>query len=79
MLDLLASIAAPANSSIAAIAGLTVLVLLGIAAALLGRRRRSKPTLRSKGPGGLELEHGTALRENMERMRKDAPFRRRDE
>lgn len=71
MLDQLESIAADIEPLVAGLAALITLLCLTIV--LRWRRRRKR---RPRDLGGLEIEHGLALRENMERMRKEAPFRR---
>lgn len=64
---------------------ITALVIVITMVIILRRRRRihrteqaPAATERPADPVEVELEHGAALRENMERMRKEAPFRRRN-
>ncbi len=76
MLDRLASIGASAQASIAALAILiTIAVILRM---LRWRRRRTSREVPPQDTHSADVQtgYGAALRENMERMRKDAPFRR---
>lgn len=58
------------------IAGLGILTVATMLPALRGRPRRKHLEPLLERPSNVDLEHGAALLENIERMRKDAPFRR---